>query len=137
MFGGVTDDGHQNDADEDIAHSPGLGRVFDSADQEFAHHCREDRGDEQHDDGFCFAPGFDAKSLFERFLAFLSRFADIEVGMGTQAEDQAEDVADEQHDGDFQAQFLFVRCRQVGDEHVEDGRNDQADRRQHQQCCAD
>ena len=114
MFCCIADDGHEDDADEHIAQAPGLGGMFDRANEKLAQNGHKHRRDNQDNDRFLAAPGrFCAAThrLFESLFAVFRVFADIKMRMGTQAENQAEDVADEQHHGNFQTQLLLMRFR--------------------------
>ena len=129
VFGRVAHDRHQNHADEHVGHAEDVGRMFHRPHQELAHDRHHHRGGDQNDERFFLAPGFDA----QRFMGLLAAFADIEVFVRPQAEQQAQDVADEQHDGDFEAEFAFVRRRVARNQEVKDRRDNEADHAERQQ----
>ena len=121
MFGGVTDDGDDDDADEDAGHAEALSGVFDGADEDLANPGDERGGAGEDGDGLADAPGL---SLSADGLAAL---AAEELLVGNQGEDQTESIDNEQNDGNFHAQRAFAGCARGSGEIVicrgEDERN--------------
>ena len=87
MLGGVTDDGDEDHADKDLGEPERVRGLLDGADEEFAHHGHESRRDKQDEHGLAHAPAVRA----ERLLLIGIRFADVEVRVRLQAEEQTED----------------------------------------------
>jgi len=95
VFGGVADDGKQDDTDKDRRHAHGVGGVLDARDQLFGQEDNRQGDAEQHQDGLLQAP---AGSGLMRVFGDVSHRRE-QVLVRLEAEEQTSEVEQNQHDG--------------------------------------
>jgi hypothetical protein len=98
VFGGVADDGKQDDTNKDRRHAHGVGGVFDARDQLFGQEHDRQGDAEQHHDGLLQAP---AGSRLMRVFGDVGDWRK-QVLVCLEAEEQPGEVEHHQHDRDGQ-----------------------------------
>lgn len=110
VFGGVADDGKQDDTNKDRRHAHGLGGVLDARDQLFGQEDNRQGDAEQHQDGLLQAP---AGSRLMRVFGDVSHRRE-QVLVRLEAEEQTSEVEQNQHDGNGERHLaveqLAIRC---------------------------
>jgi hypothetical protein len=127
VLGGVADDRHHDQADEELADAELLGRLDDRADEHLGHDPDGDAGDRERDDRALDRPGV--------LVVLLDPTRVEEAAVGLQAEQQAGRVGAQEDEGDderhrldlvAEVDLLLADARQAAAvDQLEDGRQDQ------------